>query len=71
MKRDPRIDSELDFIDSPKHNNSLKVLIAEYPNGVPDHIIRKVLRLPQNEVDSLYNSAILKLRESLTPDEPF
>lgn len=64
-KRDVRIDADPDFVDSPKHNNSLRALIAEYPNGAPDHVIRKVLRLSQDEVDAVYGRAILKLRESL------
>lgn len=69
MKRDVRIDTDPDFVDSPKHNNSLKRLVSEYPNGVPDHIIRRALRLTQEEVDAVYSRAILKLRESLRDDD--
>ena len=71
MKRNQKIDTEIDFIDSPKHKNSLRNLISKYPNGVPDSVICKVLRLTQNDIDSLYNSAILKLRKSLNSDEQF
>jgi hypothetical protein len=69
MKRDIRIDTDPDFVDSPKHNNSLKKLIADYPGGAPDRIIRRVLRLTQEEVEAVYLRAILKLRENLKDDD--
>jgi phage terminase Nu1 subunit (DNA packaging protein) len=69
VKRDTRIDIDADFIDSPKHNNSLKRLIADHPNGAPEHVIRRVLRLTQEEVDAVYMRAIMKLRNSLKDDD--
>lgn len=69
MKRDVRIDTDPDFVDSPKHNNSLRTLIADHPNGAPDHVIRRVLRLSQEEVEAVYLRAILKLRENLRDDD--
>ena len=69
MKRDVRIDTDTDFVDSPKHNNSLKVLIADNPDGVTDRVICKVLRIDQEQLDKIYGRAILKLRENLTSDD--
>ncbi len=67
--RDIRIDSDPDFIVSPKYNNSLQELLDANPDGVPDSIIAKVLRMSQEEIDKTYKSAIMKLKGVLDDEQ--
>ena len=63
--KDPRLSSDPDFIHSVKHNNSLSELLKQNPNGVSDAVICRILCLTPEELQSLYNSAIMKLRTTL------
>lgn len=64
-----KIQNDTDFINYSKHGNSLKNLLKEYPTGVSDSIICKILCLSQTELDQILKSAIIKLRESVGVDE--
>jgi hypothetical protein len=64
-----RIERDLDYINSPKYDNSLTKLLSCHPNGVSDHVICKVLCITQRELDNIYESAIMKLREGMGVDE--
>jgi len=63
--KDSRIESDKDFVFSKKFNNSMKLLIKNYPNGVPDKVICKVLQISLDDFKKLYNNAISKLRDSV------
>ena len=63
--RDMRLDIDPDFVVSPKHNNSLKRFMNDHPNGAPDVAICKALELSKEELQSIYDSAILKLRRAM------
>lgn len=54
-----------DFIYCPRLGNSLTKLIEKNPEGVDDERIAKVLLMEEEEVQSLFASAIVKLRKSL------
>lgn len=64
-KKDPRIQTDRDFVLSKKHNNSLKQLLKDYPGGVPDKVICKVLQISQEELTRLYECAIVNLKVTL------
>jgi hypothetical protein len=64
--RDHRLDSDPDFIIAPRHDNSLKRLMNDNPDGVPDTAICKALDLSKEELQNIYDSAILKLRRAMT-----
>jgi len=64
-----RISIDPDYIHSPKHENSLRILLDQNPEGVNDAMICKVLCLTQKELDDIYESAILKLKEGMDRDE--
>lgn len=64
-QRDSRIETDRDYIDSKKHNNSLKLLLEEYPSGVPDKTICKVLQVSADELDEIYKSALAKFKANL------
>jgi hypothetical protein len=65
VARDPRIDTDEDFIVAPGYNNSISKLIENYPNGVPDYIICRVLKITPDKLKETYKRAILKLKEAL------
>lgn len=60
-----RIQNEVDFIDAPKYNNSLKTLMEEYPDGVPDKVICKVLHISPETLDGIYKRALKKLKTAM------
>lgn len=64
-KRDPRISSDADFVLSKKHENSLNKLMQEYPDGVPDRVICKVLQITPEELKRYYKCAIVNLKKSI------
>ena len=61
-----KIEKEEDFINSPNHRNSLKVFISKNPEGVTNDKIAKVLMITEEEVESIYLSAIQKIKSTLT-----
>lgn len=63
--RDPKIENDSDFIISEKHENSIIKLLYEYPEGVPDKIICKVLQISQEELQKHYKYAILHMKRFL------
>ena len=66
-----KIEEEPDFIYIPRLGNSLEKFTQMYPEGVDDDKIAKVLLLSKEEVTSLFNSAINKIRLNLKlkPDD--
>lgn len=64
-KREPKIETDKDYIMSKKHDNSLSALIKDYPNGVPDKVICKVLQISQEELDEIYNRAIINIKNQM------
>ena len=63
--RDQRIDTDADFIVSKKYNNSLSTLLQDYPDGVPDRVICKVLQLSLEDFKKHYKCDIITLKETL------
>jgi hypothetical protein len=63
--KDPRITQDPDYVNSAKHNNSLKVLLDQNPDGVKDAVICRVLCISPEELQIIYRSAIMKLRNTL------
>lgn len=63
--RDRRIDTDEDFVVSPKHGNSLKRLMDDYPDGAPDNVICKALDMTPAELQTTFERAIVKLRSSM------
>jgi hypothetical protein len=60
-----KINTDPDFIYSKKFNNSLAEIIKKYPNGVPDNLIAKVLKLKTSQYNNIFNKILSKLRDSL------
>jgi len=64
-RKDKRLYKDKDFIVCPKYEDSLKMLVKRYPNGVPDRIICKVLQISQKRLESLYKRAIMSIERIL------
>lgn len=60
-----RLENDEDFIVAPRHRNSLKQLLSDSSKGIDDKVIARVLNISQEEVETVYQSAILKLRSIL------
>lgn len=60
-----KIMEDEDFIYCPRLGNSLNKLIEKHPDGIDDERIQKVLLMTAKELESIYNSAIQKLRDAL------
>ena len=63
--RDPRLDFDPDFILMKRFQYSLAKLIERFPEGADDSIIAQALGISPSEVEPLYQSVILKLREKM------
>jgi len=60
-----KIQAEEDFINYPKFSNSLKKLMAKYPDGLEDEVIAKALLLPVEEVRSRFAEYITEARKRM------
>ncbi len=60
-----RILTEEDFIHFGRGKNSISFVITKYPDGVEAPVIAKMLMLSEKEVDSIYQSALQKLKKAL------
>lgn len=59
-----RIETDPDFINAPRFDNSMKKALAER-DGFGDRVIAQMLQIKEKEVKEIYQSAILKLRAIL------
>ena len=60
-----RIENEEDFIDCIRFKNSLNKILEKYPDGVSDDTICRVLDITQEELDTLFQNAIIQLRKDM------
>jgi hypothetical protein len=60
-----KIQEDEDFVHCPKFDNSLKKIMNKNPDGLEDSKIADILCISVEEVESLYQSAIKKIRQKL------
>lgn len=60
-----KIETEEDFIYCPRLGNSLDKFVEKNPDGVDDEKIAKVLLIETEEVETIFQSAISKIRKNL------
>jgi len=60
-----KINNEADFIYCKKYKNSLAEMLKKHPDGIPDNIISKILRLKPNQLSIIFSKILTKLREGL------
>jgi len=59
------ISSDPNFIFLKRFDFSLANLVEKHPNGVSDRVVAAALMLTEEDVQDIYDSIILKLREIL------
>lgn len=60
-----RIVSDPDFIFLKRFDFSLKNLVEKHPGGVSDRVIAAALMVTEDDVQDIYESIIIKLRDIL------
>lgn len=60
-----RVNTEEDFVHSPRFGNSLRRFLIKNSDGVDNATIAKVLMMTEEEVERLYEEAINELREEM------
>jgi len=54
-----------DFVSLKRFDYSIKKALERYPDGLPSHLIAQALGIKEEEIEELYQQAVLKLREIL------
>ena len=60
-----RIQLEDDYIRCKKFSNSLTKFLTKFSEGTEDAAIARVLMIPEEEVQAIYNEAVRKIREEI------
>lgn len=60
-----RIREEEDYVRCPKCSNSLAKFLAKNSEGVDDSVIARLLMIPEEKVQELYDEAVKKLRKDM------
>lgn len=64
-----RVVEEEDYVRAPKFSNSLAKFTARNSEGVENATIARLLLIPEDEVERLYQEAIATLREEMVDEE--
>lgn len=64
-----KIREEEDYIRCPKCSNSLAKFVAKNSEGVEDNVIARLLMIPEEKVEEIYEEAVKKLREKMVEEE--
>lgn len=63
-----RITEEEDYIRCPKFSNSLNRFVSKNSDGVENATISRLLMIPEEEVQKIYDEAVQMLREEMEAD---
>lgn len=61
--KDTRVETDPDFVIAPKFNNSLKVFLDRYPDGVSPTQAAKAMGISEAELLALKETALSRMRE--------
>ena len=64
-----KILEEEDFVHAPKFGNSLNKFLAKTDHLLQNGTIGKLLMIPEEEVERLYQESIVLLRKDMCPDD--
>jgi hypothetical protein len=64
-----KIAEEVDYIRCPKCSNSLTKFLAKNPEGVDNTVIARLLAIPEEKVEELYQESVEKLRERMVNED--
>lgn len=60
-----RVAEEEDYIRCPKFSNSLTKFLAKNSEGAENSVIARLLMIPEEKVEEIYDEAVKKLREEM------
>jgi hypothetical protein len=63
-----KILTEEDFIHSPKYQNSLNKFLAKTDNLLENGAIGRLLLIPADEVERIYQESVEALKKEMNPD---
>lgn len=63
-----KIAEDEDYIRCPKSGNSLTKFIAKNPDGVENNIISRVLSIPEEKVEEIYDEAVKMLQKDMVDE---
>lgn len=64
-----RIKEEEDYIRCPKFANSLTKFLAKNDEGVENSVIARLLMIPEEQVEEIYEDAVKKLRAEMVDQD--
>lgn len=64
-----KINEDEDFINSPKHSNSLAVFEKKHPDGAKDDVIAKALMITEEEFKLQFNSLLDTIRGKMNIED--
>jgi hypothetical protein len=64
-----RIQEEDDYIRCPKCSNSITKFVAKNPEGVENNVIGRLLMIPEEKVEEIYQDAIELLKKDIVEEE--
>lgn len=78
MKTRPKLDdaeirrlvnTDEDFVNMPRYNNSVAAVVEAHPNGLPMRVVARAMAMTENEAEEVFQSALRKMRDRLGVDE--
>lgn len=64
-----RVLTEEDYIRAPKYSNSLAKFLTRNSDGVENATIARLLMIPEEQVEQIYQEAIEMLRKDMVEDK--
>jgi hypothetical protein len=64
-----RVTDEEDYIRCPKFSNSLTKFLAKNSEGVENSVIARLLMIPEDKVEEIYDEAVQKLRREMADQD--
>ena len=63
-----RVTDEEDYIRCPKFSNSLTKFLAKNSEGVENSVIARLLMIPEDKVEEIYDEAVERLRKEMADE---
>jgi hypothetical protein len=61
--------TEEDYVRAPKFSNSMAKFVARNSDGVENATIARLLMIPEDKVEEIYQEAIVLLREGMVDED--
>lgn len=64
-----RVLEEEDYVRAPKFSNSLSKFLARNSDGVENATIARLLMIPEEQVEQIFEEAVVMLREKMADED--